>query len=132
MPWQPLEDGTKVQHHLDGYVGFIEGVTENCEGPKRNPDGKTQYRVRIKSTSTITLATADELEILKGPSKNKAHNVYVIQLEGVPLGTGKDVYVGMTGKTPEERYDQHKRGYLAASIVTRHGGSNFAQIYMPI
>lgn len=63
-----------------------------------------------------------------------SHNIYVIELakevlmlkkfrtknpeykEGKPC-----VYVGMTGKTPEERFEQHKTGYKSSSIVKRFG-----------
>ena len=104
----PIENETKVRHRQDGYVGFIDGLTEICKGPKRNPDGKTQYRVRVEGKKTRELATEDELEIIKmAPRRGKRFNVYVVQLQGVPGGTGKDVYVGMTGLTPEERFARY-------------------------
>jgi hypothetical protein len=31
------------------------------------------------------------------------------------------VYVGMTGCSPEERFDQHKRGYKASRLVRKFG-----------
>jgi hypothetical protein len=31
------------------------------------------------------------------------------------------VYVGMTGRTPEERFQQHKAGYKAARFVHKFG-----------
>lgn len=31
------------------------------------------------------------------------------------------VYVGMTGLTPEERFENHKRGIKASSLVERYG-----------
>ena len=31
------------------------------------------------------------------------------------------VYVGMTSKTPEERFQQHKEGYRASRIVKKFG-----------
>jgi hypothetical protein len=49
------------------------------------------------------------------------HRVYVVRLSN-PLGDGRDgYYVGMTGLTPEERFDNHKRGYRSAKVVTRCG-----------
>ncbi len=56
--------------------------------------------------------------------------MYVVQLKGVPGGTGKDVYVGMTGLTPEERYANHKRGKPAGKkIVTRYGVKLLPKLY---
>jgi hypothetical protein len=49
------------------------------------------------------------------------HSVYVVYLRD-PKGDGKaGYYVGMTGLTPDERFENHKRGYKAASVVTRCG-----------
>lgn len=31
------------------------------------------------------------------------------------------LYVGMTSKTPDERFEQHKSGYKACSYVTKYG-----------
>ena len=49
------------------------------------------------------------------------HSVYVVYLRD-PKGDGKaGYYVGMTGLSPEERFENHKRGYKSASVVTRCG-----------
>ena len=49
------------------------------------------------------------------------HNVYVVYLRN-PRGDGKaGYYVGMTGLTPQARFENHKRGYKSASIVKRCG-----------
>jgi predicted GIY-YIG superfamily endonuclease len=49
------------------------------------------------------------------------HSVYVVYLRN-PKGDGKaGYYVGMTGLTPEARFQNHKRGVKAARIVTRCG-----------
>ena len=45
--WVRIPDGTKVKHRHEGHVGFIDGLTEIVNGPNRNPDGKTQYRMNI-------------------------------------------------------------------------------------
>ena len=55
-----------------------------------------------------------------------SHNIYVIELDKEILQLKKFreanpdyqegkpcVYVGMTGKTPTERFEQHKEGYKA-------------------
>jgi predicted GIY-YIG superfamily endonuclease len=62
------------------------------------------------------------------------HNVYVIELDKAVL-TNKTfltknpdhdpakacLYVGMTGKTPEERFEQHKSGVKSGKFVKKHG-----------
>ena len=49
------------------------------------------------------------------------HHVSVVYLRN-PRGDGKaGYYVGMTGLTPEARFDNHRRGYKSASIVKRCG-----------
>ena len=62
------------------------------------------------------------------------HNIYVIELDKEVLKKKKFreanpdyvdsspcVYVGMTSKSPEERFTQHKEGYKAARIVKQFG-----------
>jgi len=62
------------------------------------------------------------------------HNIYVIELDKEVLGKKKFkdanpdyidgspcVYVGMTSKSPEDRFKQHKEGYKAARIVKQFG-----------
>jgi hypothetical protein len=39
------------------------------------------------------------------------------------------VYVGMTGLTPEERFENHKRGIKASSVVTRFGVKLLPELY---
>ena len=49
------------------------------------------------------------------------HAVYVVYLEN-PSGDGKaGYYVGMTGLSPEERFQNHKNGVKAARVVRKHG-----------
>src|SRR6476660_35945 len=53
--------------------------------------------------------------------KSDHHNVYVVFLRN-PKGDGKaGYYVGMTGLTPEKRFDNHKAGIKSASIVRKYG-----------
>ncbi len=67
------------------------------------------------------------------PAKER-FNIYVIELELAVLKVkrfreanpdymeGKScVYVGMTSRTPEERYEQHKNGYKSARLVKKFG-----------
>ena len=63
----------------------------------------------------------------KSKSKPRSYNVYVIELDPEVLRKKKFrernpdykkgkpcVYVGMTSRTPKERYEQHKSGYKAS------------------
>ena len=51
----------------------------------------------------------------------KHHSVYVVYLRN-PRGDGKaGYYVGMTGLTPEQRFENHKAGIKAARVVRRCG-----------
>ena len=67
-------------------------------------------------------------------NKNAQHNIYVIELDRAVLKEKKFlkanpefdqkkpcVYVGMTGRTPEERFDQHKRGYKFNKYAKKYG-----------
>jgi|TARA_B100000315_G_C14559401_1_gene579769 predicted GIY-YIG superfamily endonuclease len=62
------------------------------------------------------------------------HNIYVIELDKEVLEKKRFkeanpdyiegnpcVYVGMTSKSPEERFKQHKEGYRASRIVKKFG-----------
>ena len=71
----------------------------------------------------------------KKKKSRKSHNIYVIRLDdsiynnewsfrdknpgyqsGMPC-----VYVGMTGRTPDERFSQHKKGYKSAKYAKKYG-----------
>ena len=57
------------------------------------------------------------------------HHVYVVYLRN-PRGDGKaGYYVGMTGLTPEERFENHKNGIKAARIVRRCGERLVPKLY---
>ena len=67
----------------------------------------------------------------KKPSSKKSdhHHVYVVYLRN-PKGDGRaGYYVGMTGLTPEKRFDNHKSGIKAARIVRRHGERLVPRLY---
>ena len=61
--------------------------------------------------------------------RTEHHSVYVVLLEGVPGGSGKDVYVGMTGLIPEERFANHKKGYKKNSKVMKYGARLLPELY---
>jgi predicted GIY-YIG superfamily endonuclease len=55
--------------------------------------------------------------------------VYVVFLRN-PKGDGKaGYYVGMTGLSPERRFENHKQGRKAARIVTRCGERLVPRLY---
>lgn len=57
------------------------------------------------------------------------HSVYVVYLRN-PKGDGKaGYYVGMTGLSPEERFQNHKNGIKAARVVTRFGERLVPRLY---
>jgi predicted GIY-YIG superfamily endonuclease len=70
----------------------------------------------------------------KSPSKRSSrssghHSVYVVFLRN-PKGDGKaGYYVGMTGLSPEDRFNNHKNGVKAASVVRRYGERLVPKLY---
>ncbi|NLE08535.1 MAG: hypothetical protein GX631_04695 [Dehalococcoidales bacterium] len=72
----------------------------------------------------------------------KHHSVYVILLSSSVITNKKFraanrgfniflpcYYVGMTGLTPEKRFENHKREYKSSRIVRRYGLSLVPEIY---
>lgn len=70
------------------------------------------------------------------------HSVYVVLLDDKAASLGKVVranpnrnpakpclYVGMTGLTPEQRFQNHKRGFKAARVVQRYGKRLLPEFY---
>lgn len=64
------------------------------------------------------------------PKKPRGHHhVYVVYLRN-PKGDGKAAYyVGMTGLTPEQRFENHRNGIKAARIVKRCGERLVPKLY---
>jgi len=57
------------------------------------------------------------------------HSVYVVYLRN-PRGDGKaGYYVGMTGLSPEQRFQNHKNGRKAARVVTKYGERLVPKLY---
>ena len=55
--------------------------------------------------------------------------MYVVYLRN-PKGDGKaGYYVGMTGLTPERRFENHKSGIRAARVVRRYGERLVPRLY---
>src|SRR5437763_8032857 len=62
------------------------------------------------------------------PSRHH-HSVYVVYLRN-PKGDGKAAYyVGMTGLTPEQRFQNHKAGIKGARVVKRCGVRLVPKLY---
>lgn len=62
--WKRFPDGTRVRHLRDHYEGWIDGLTR-LKGSETNPDGETQYRIRIRTQSKRNLSSHDKLEDCK-------------------------------------------------------------------
>jgi predicted GIY-YIG superfamily endonuclease len=57
------------------------------------------------------------------------HHVYVVYLKN-PKGDGRaGYYVGMTGLTPEHRFQNHKSGIKAARVVKKFGVRLVPRLY---
>ena len=55
------------------------------------------------------------------PAPRDHHSVYVVYLRN-PKGDGKaGYYVGLTGLSPEQRFENHKKGIKAARVVRLYG-----------
>ena len=62
-------------------------------------------------------------------AEKQHHNVYVVFLRN-PKGDGRAAYyVGMTGLSPEQRFQNHKLGIKAARIVRRCGERLVPRLY---
>ena len=69
------------------------------------------------------------------PARKPHHNVYVVLLDSEVLAKEKKfrdanpncvpgwpcLYVGQTGKTPEQRFEDHKRGYKSNKYAEKYG-----------
>src|SRR3954451_2104043 len=79
-----------------------------------------------KRKSSASDAAAPEAS---GRGRRHHHNVYVVYLRN-PRGDGKAAYyVGMTGLTPEQRFNNHKLGIKAARVVRRFGERLVPRLY---
>ena len=62
-------------------------------------------------------------------SSKDHHVVYVVYLRN-PNGDGKaGYYVGMTGLSPEQRFENHKNGIKSAKVVKRYGERLVPRLY---
>jgi predicted GIY-YIG superfamily endonuclease len=62
-------------------------------------------------------------------ARSDHHHVYVVYLRN-PKGDGKaGYYVGMTGLSPERRFENHKAGIKAARVVRKYGERLVPRLY---
>lgn len=61
--WVRIPDGTRVRLREGRQEGVIDGLTELVVGPRRNPDGRTQYRLNLGDQARL-LVSEDELLVL--------------------------------------------------------------------
>ena len=62
-------------------------------------------------------------------SRTGHHSVYVVYLRN-PRGDGKaGYYVGMTGLSPEQHFENHKNGIKASRVVTKFGQRLVPKLY---
>jgi hypothetical protein len=61
--WVRIPDGTRVRLREGRQEGVIDGLTELVVGPRRNPDGRTQYRLNLGDQARLLVAE-DELLVL--------------------------------------------------------------------
>jgi predicted GIY-YIG superfamily endonuclease len=65
----------------------------------------------------------------RSPKPSGHHSVYVVYLRN-PRGDGNAAYyVGMTGLSPERRFENHKNGVKAAGVVRRFGERLVPRLY---
>ena len=83
----------------------------------------SRKRKRNESDSTGTTDAAP------APAHANHHHVYVVYLRN-PKGDGKaGYYVGMTGLSPEQRFQNHKNGVKAARVVRKYGQRLVPRLY---
>jgi predicted GIY-YIG superfamily endonuclease len=62
-------------------------------------------------------------------AKSDHHHVYVVYLRN-PKGDGTaGYYVGMTGLSPEQRFQNHKAGIKSARVVRKYGERLVPRLY---
>jgi predicted GIY-YIG superfamily endonuclease len=82
-------------------------------------------KCRVERLAAMTRAAKED----SGRSSRGHHSVYVVYLRNAK-GDGKAAYyVGMTGLSPEQRFQNHKNGLKAARIVKRCGERLVPRLY---
>ncbi len=106
--------------------------------PKEKRSKMTVVRTPAALTRTTVTRTPVSLlqftELLEGPWPHAHHCVYVVELRQAVLKVARFraanpnyirgqrcVYVGMTGLTPEERFENHQQGIKSSKYVRDYG-----------
>jgi predicted GIY-YIG superfamily endonuclease len=93
------------------------------------PAATRRRRTAAVAAQRIGVARAIEGPGGGGVTSHGHHSVYVVYLRN-PKGNGKaGYYVGMTGLTPEQRFQNHKSGIKAARVVKKHGVRLVPKLY---
>ena len=79
---------------------------------------------------------------MKAKPRKLHHNVYVIELDPAALKDKRFaeenpdhdpsrvcLYVGMTGRTPDERFEQHREGVKSSKYPHKHGRTLRRELY---
>ncbi|HMS86617.1 MAG TPA: hypothetical protein PKD12_23570 [Nitrospira sp.] len=105
--WVRIPNGTRVRHRSESYEGIIDGLTEIVSGSERNPDGKTQYRVKVED-GTRLLVSEQHLNILLDTNQlvlvGRESELYRRSLtDRLRAVLPEDRFVTATDKTPASR-----------------------------
>jgi hypothetical protein len=105
--WVRIPNGTRVRHRAEAYEGIIDGLTEIVSGPERNPDGKTQYRVKVED-GTRLLVPEQHLNILIDTNRlvliGRESELYRRSLtDRLRAALPEDRFVAATEKAPASR-----------------------------
>jgi hypothetical protein len=105
--WVRIPNGTRVRHRSEPYEGIIDGLTEIVSGSERNPDGKTQYRVKVEG-GTRLLVSEQHLNILTDTNQlvliGRESELYRRSLtDRLRSVLSEDRFVAATEKAPTSR-----------------------------
>jgi hypothetical protein len=105
--WLRIPNGTRVRHRSEPYEGIIDGLTEIVSGSERNPDGKTQYRVKVEG-GTRLLVPEQHLNILTDANQlvliGRESELYRRSLtDRLRAVLSEDRFVAATEKAPASR-----------------------------
>lgn len=96
----------------------------------RRPDDGRTWTSRAPfdpATTDALVRAARTVHRAAPPSKRSTRSVYVILLEFDRNDYG--LYVGSTGRTPDERYLNHKRGHKASKWARKYGVGLLPALY---
>lgn len=106
------------------------------------PNYRNQVQVPFRSIKDFKLGIEKFREYLHGPDSKKQYHVYVIELDDVILcnkrflSRNSDyqqgrpcVYVGQTGKTPYERFQDHQNGNHSNRFAKEYGVKLLPDLY---